>query len=150
MKLNLGCGDRHQAGYVNVDICEPADIVFDLSQFPWPWETSSVDEVISDDFIEHIEGDKKIALMNELHRVLVPDGLLKIQVPTTDGPGAWCDPTHKSWWHQNSFWYYTKGNPAYERFHKPYGITACFHVQTEKLWEWEGMPLLTLELRAVK
>lgn len=150
MKLNLGCSDRHQVGYLNVDIVEPADQIVDLSVFPWPWEADSVSEIIAEDIIEHLPNDDKINVMNEIHRILVQGGIIKIKIPTTEGAGAWCDPTHKSWWNRQSFWYYTKGNPAYERFHKAYGVTACFTVLHERAWAWENMPLLDIDLMAVK
>lgn len=53
LKLNLGCCDRHLPGYRNVDIAQPADQIVDLAG-PWPWETSSVSEVLAYDVIEHI------------------------------------------------------------------------------------------------
>jgi hypothetical protein len=30
LKLNLGCSDAHLAGYVNVNRCQPADLVYDV------------------------------------------------------------------------------------------------------------------------
>lgn len=53
MKLNLGCADRVIRGYIGVDIAPPADQIVDLAG-PWPWEDSSVDEVMAFDVIEHI------------------------------------------------------------------------------------------------
>jgi hypothetical protein len=45
--------------------------------------------------------------MKELYRVLAPGGYALIQVPSTDGRGAFQDPTHVSFWNENSFLYYT-------------------------------------------
>ncbi len=45
--------------------------------------------------------------MSEIHRVLAPGGWAFIQVPSTDGRGAFQDPTHVSYWNENSFLYYT-------------------------------------------
>jgi hypothetical protein len=50
--------------------------------------------------------------MSEIHRVLVPGGYCFIHVPSTDGRGAWQDPTHVSYWNQNSFFYYTRQQQA--------------------------------------
>ena len=41
------------------------------------------------------------------HRVLAPGGWAFIEVPSTDGRGAFQDPTHVSYWNENSFLYYT-------------------------------------------
>ncbi len=48
--------------------------------------------------------------MNEAYRVLAPGGFLFISVPSTDGRGAFQDPTHVSFWNENSFWYYTRAS----------------------------------------
>lgn len=147
MRLNLGCSDAHLAGYINVDLCEPADLVADLTQ-TWPWEDSSVDEIVAHDIIEHLPN--KIFTMNELWRVLKPGGVVRIKVPTTDGTGAWQDPTHVSYWNRPSFWYYTNGDPHRERFAKAYGITASFDPVYTTVHHWMSIPTLEIHLRAVK
>jgi hypothetical protein len=53
MKLNLGACDRQIDGFLSVDICPPADVIADL-ELPWPWDTSTVDEVAAFDIFEHI------------------------------------------------------------------------------------------------
>lgn len=148
MKINLGCSDRHLAGYVNVDRVHPADVVTDLSE-RWPWEDSSVGEIVAHDIIEHLPD--KILTMNEAYRVLRHGGLLKIIVPTTDGPGAFMDPTHVSFWCRQSFWYYTHGDAHRERFGKAYGVEARFIVKSESITRgMAGIVHLAIELEAVK
>lgn len=146
--LNLGCSDAHVSGYLNVDRVEPANVVCDLSAAPWPWADSSVDRIRAHDIIEHLPD--KIRTMNEAWRVLKPGAEFEIVVPTTDGPGAWQDPTHVSWWNRNSFMYYTDGDPHRERFGKAYGITARFRVVRERLDIPMGVHKLTIVLAAVK
>ena len=51
-----------------------------------------------------------MALINELYRLLAPGGLLLSQTPSTDGRGAFQDPTHVAFYNENSFWYYTEAN----------------------------------------
>ena len=50
--------------------------------------------------------------MAEIHRVLCHGGWAFIEVPSTDGRGAWQDPTHISYWNKNSFFYYTRREQA--------------------------------------
>lgn len=147
MKLNLGCSDRHFAGYVNVDRCPPADQIADLSA-AWPWGDSSVEEICAFDIIEHLPD--KIHTMNEAWRVLVPGGRFDIDIPTTDGPGAWQDPTHVSYWNRNSFLYYTAGDPHRERFGDAYGVVARFRVVSESLTRPGVVAKLRIILEAVK
>jgi len=129
MKLNLGCCDRHRFGYVNVDLFLPADQLVDLSK-PWPWQDSCIDEIYAADIIEHLP-DKRHT-MNEAWRVLQPDGQFVLEVPTTDGRGAFQDPTHVSYWTPNDLLYYTSGDPHRERFGKSYGVIASFRVLEKK------------------
>lgn len=145
--LNLGCSDAHESGYLNVDRCEPADVIVDLSQ-SWPWSDSSIDGIRAHDIIEHLPD--KIHTMNEAYRVLRHGGTFDIVVPTTDGPGAFQDPTHVSFWNRNSFFYFTNGDAHRERFGKAYGITARFRVVAERLDRPFGVAKLSITLSAVK
>ena len=149
MKLNLGCSTPPWPdGFVNVDICEPCDVRWDLTKM-WPWAKNEAEFIRANDIIEHLPD--KIHTMNEAHRVLIPGGLFEIKVPTTDGPGAWQDPQHVSYWNRNSFLYFTRGIPEYERFHGAYGINACFDVVISRLHTWpNGVVDLNITLRAVK
>src|SRR5262245_4071143 len=132
MKLNLGCCDAPIAGFLNVDKADGTgvDMVADLST-PWPWPDSSVQLVRAWDIIEHLPD--KILTMNELWRVLAPGGCAEIAVPTTDGPGAFQDPTHVSFWNRRSFLYFEAGNPYRDRFASNYGIAAKFLIVAEKV-----------------
>lgn len=148
LRLNLGCSDRSVHDYLGVDIAAgPAvDIVADLRK-PWPWEDGTIEAVLAHDIIEHLPD--KIFTMNELHRVLCPGGHVEICVPTTDGPGAFQDPTHVSFWHRRSFLYFESGNIYRERFAKAYGITAAFRVLSERIDRTVDGPKLTIMLEKV-
>lgn len=101
-KLDLGGRIAHDNRYESVDI-KDADINTDLNQ-AWPFEDSSVGVVRAYDIFEHLKNP--IHVMKELSRVLVPGGYAFIQVPSTDGRGAFQDPSHISFWNENSFLYY--------------------------------------------
>lgn len=148
IKLNLGCSDAHEPGFTNVDICEPADVIADLTD-RWMWFDSSVDYIRAHDIFEHLPD--KIHTLNEAWRVLKPGGTLDLVVPTTDGRGAWQDPTHVSFWNPNSLFYLEAGNPHNTRFAKAYGMRHEFqivHQRHDKLADdvWK----LHAVLRAVK
>ena len=143
LRLNLGCSDAHRPGYRNVDICRPADEIADLSQ-RWPWPDSSVQEVKAWDIFEHLPN--KTYTMNEAHRVLVPGGRLDLFVPTTDGRGAFQDPTHVSFWTPNDLFYFCQEYQEWQRFHLAYGITAHFRVIEQNHAEY---PNRVWKLRAI-
>jgi len=149
MKLNLGCCDAPVGGFVNVDIVAGpgVDQVADLAS-PWPWPDDSVEYIRAWDIIEHLPN--KILTMNEIYRVLAPGGSAEIAVPTTDGPGAFQDPTHTSFWNRRSFLYYEAGNPYRERFAQHYGIRAKFRTVWERTDSSADGPRLIIILQAVK
>lgn len=131
-----------------MDICPPADIIADLARAPWPWEDSTIEFVRAHDVIEHLPN--KIQTMNEIWRVLQRAGKAEIIVPTTDGPGAFQDPTHVSFWHRRSFLYYEAGCPYRERFARSYGIKAAFQVISARENQTQDGPKLSILLEAVK
>lgn len=115
MKLNLFCNANKIDGWVNVDYlesCEP-DVVADLEK-PWPWEDGSADYIRAYDGPEHVIDP--IHFMNEAFRVLKDGGVIEVWVPSTDGRGAFQDPTHKSFWNAHSFYYYTPGNICHDLY----------------------------------
>jgi len=106
-KLNLGCGYNKVEGYVNIDnrqVVDP-DLCVDVTK-GLPFDDNSVVEVRAFDFLEHIPIGKTVAVIEEIWRVLQPDGKFFHFTPSTDGRGAWQDPTHVSFWNKNSWLYY--------------------------------------------
>lgn len=104
-KVDLGAAHGKPEGYLGLDI-EPdtTDITCDVTK-GLPFEDNSVGIIRAVDFLEHIPN--KIQIINEIYRVLAPGGWLFSITPSTDGRGAFQDPTHISFYNQNSFWYYT-------------------------------------------
>jgi hypothetical protein len=131
------------AGWWNVDLCQPADEIADLSQ-PWPWPDSSIMGLKAWDVLEHIKS--KLHTMNESHRVLVPGGRLDLFIPTTDGRGAFQDPTHVSFWTPNDLFYFCENFVEWQRFHVAYGITARFRCIEQTHLEY---PNRVWKLRAI-
>lgn len=86
VKINLGCGAKKLAGYVNVDICGRPDVKCNLSEFPWPFDDSSVDEITSEHFLEHVIDFERTVL--EMHRILKVGGTLHFKVPHFKSPAA--------------------------------------------------------------
>ena len=122
MKLNLGSGLNPLAGYINIDNRPEVkpDAVCDVQQ-GLPYDDNSIDEVRAHDFLEHIETGKTISVIEEIYRVLKPGGRFSISIPSTDGRGAFQDPTHKSFWNINTWLYFTD-----DRYRELYGIKADF------------------------
>jgi SAM-dependent methyltransferase len=107
--IDLGCGKKKASGFVGIDrVALPGvDVVCDVMEQGIPFEDGTVDVVRAHDFLEHVSDP--LAIMNEIYRVLKPNGLADLRVPSTDGRGAFQDPTHISFWNENSFGYYVEG-----------------------------------------
>lgn len=150
VRLDLGCGPNKPENYIGVDVHpgSGADIIADLNQrFPFP--DSSVDEVRAHDSIEHLQD--KIHTMNEIWRICKPGAKVDIRVPSTDGRGAFQDPTHVSFWNVNSFLYYCVDFPPYLNLCKTYGFQGAFKVKRLENEESPGLIIHVIaELEVVK
>ena len=111
--LDLGGRFGASPGFETVDRMD-ADVICDLNG-KWNFEDNSVGVIRASHVFEHLKDS--IHTMNEAFRVLAPGGWLFIDVPSTDGRGAWQDPTHITFFNENSFWYYT--NKFYAKYISP-------------------------------
>ena len=85
MKLHLGCGKRDFPGWVNVDLVDLPHIdyqtsVDDLSMF----EDNSCDVIYSSHTLEYFDQYAVRTVLAEWHRVLKPEGTLRLAVPDFD------------------------------------------------------------------
>jgi O-antigen biosynthesis protein len=143
LKVDLGGGLFPKSGYLTIDQ-EGADINCDLNN-GIPLDDNSVGVINASHLIEHLRDPLKT--MKEIHRVLAPGGWAFIEVPSTDGRGAWQDPTHVSYWNENSFFYYTKKEQAqYIRNKK---IRFC-SMRLETNWWKNKVAVVNVHLVALK
>lgn len=149
MKINLGCGHDIMPGYFNVD-CQTlpgVDLVCDCN-LPIPLDDNIADEIVADDFLEHINNDKRIHIISEIWRILKHGGVLRSYTPSTDGRGVFQDPTHFSFWNENSFMYYIN-----DQCRQLYSIVPKFEVielNTKVTDESLKISHVTAVLKAVK
>jgi hypothetical protein len=96
IELNLGSGNHPLHGYVNDDRFGTPDVLHDLETFPWPWETSSVDEIVLNHVLEHLgeTTEKFFGVMKELYRVAAPAATIHVVVPQPNHDDFQADPTH--------------------------------------------------------
>ena len=107
--VNLELGAAHNSvgkGYIPVDLALGTEVF----KYLWSLDDDSVGVIRAVDFLEHIPD--KVALFNEFYRVLAHGGMLLSMTPSTDGRGAFQDPTHVAFYNENSFWYFTDPNYA--------------------------------------
>lgn len=116
MKLNIGSGFTRIEGFTNVDYVQHTDdkgnqytdVLCNIEKEPLPFEDNSIDEIAAYEVLDHVEN--LIFVMNEMWRVLKPEGLLKGKLPREGGRGALADPTHKRIIITDTFDYFTGVN----------------------------------------
>lgn len=92
MKLNLGCGEHHVDGWVNVDAFDGsrADVITDIGTLPFIDGAAS--HIYAGHVLEHVHPDGLAAVLREIRRVLAPNGKLCIVGPDCDRIDAAKDP----------------------------------------------------------
>lgn len=148
LKLDLGGGLDPRPGYTSVDI-RNGDIIADLTK-KYPFEDNSVGVIWASHFIEHI-ADKQHTI-SEFHRILADGGWALIDVPSTDGRGAWQDPTHVSFWNQNSFYYYTRKEQARYIYNEDIKFQEWYldTIFPGNWWRENNIPVTRAYLSAIK
>jgi len=107
-ELLIGCGQRREklmgvgpwrdlTTLDNVAEHEP-DVLWNLNEYPWPFEDNTFDEVHAYEVLEHLgqQGDAVsfFATFSEIWRVLKRNGRLMATCPAPGSPWVWGDPSH--------------------------------------------------------
>lgn len=97
--LDIGCGNNKYESndkneVIGLDIVElpNVNIVHDLNKIPYPFNDNFFHVIIANHVLEHIENF--FGLMEEIYRILKPNGILKVRVPHFSSINAFADPTH--------------------------------------------------------
>ena len=143
MKLNIGSGLTRMDGFTNVDYVQCTDekgntftdVIVNIEKEKLPFKDNSIDEIACYETLEHMED--LIFVMNEMWRVLKPEGILKGKVPREGGRGALADPTHKRTFITDTFDYFTGVNRHHSfRPKRPgnadYGIKPWYKISVDK------------------
>jgi len=112
-KINLGGGRLGSPDYLNIDIIQfidngnnkMVDIVMNVENEKLPFIDNSIIEIKADNVLEHL-GDGFIFALNECHRVLAKDGIMKGMVPVAGSKKDFMDITHKRHFILESFSYF--------------------------------------------
>jgi predicted SAM-dependent methyltransferase len=102
LSLNVGSGGRGLPGWVNVELTRHRDTTLRLDiRRGLPLASNSVQRILIEHVIEHIDFRSEVPrLLREFHRVLQPNGTLRIVVPDAErfltayasrDPAAWRD-----------------------------------------------------------
>lgn len=143
IQLDIGCGHNKQAGFVGMDIqpLDNVDIVHDFLVFPWPLPDNSVVRAMASHIVEHIppvmvtreDGTwfPFLEFMDEVWRVMQPDGQFAISMPYATSAGMYQDPTHCNFCNENTWLYFDPINS------RDGGVLYKFY--RPKPWQLEGI-----------
>lgn len=108
-RLAVAWAQREGLAVVDLQVAAwagPGDVVVDPAEPVLAYDDGSVGVLRATDVLQRIPDRGRF--FAECFRVLAPGGLLMTATPSTDGRGAFQDPTHVSYWNANSFWYLTQ------------------------------------------
>lgn len=101
VRLDIACGSNKTEGFFGIDIAKTksTDLVWDVLKYPWPLDDESVSEAVCNHFVEHIPHSVPnepvwFGFWDEVYRVLVPGGKIKVVTPYYSSMRAVQDPGH--------------------------------------------------------
>ena len=150
--LDVGCRDRKELNWVGIDsVARPGvDIVHDLEKFPYPVESGSCITIKASNIAEHINPKLFFRWMDELWRMLKPDGQLVLSAPYAGSIGFWHDPTHICHITEVTFQFLDPDFPLYQQYRpKPWNIEHAAwkpHENIEAIFRKRMAPSTSQEL----
>ena len=134
--LNIGCGSDIRPDFVNLDIADlpGVDVVWDITQTPYPFEDNRFSSIIMINVLEHLPDTIKI--LEELHRICKPNASIVIRVPYWNSMEQATDPTHVRFFNEHSLDYFDPSKSFCQR--RPYYSTARFSIRAVMVWIFLG------------
>ncbi|MGI9298589.1 MAG: class I SAM-dependent methyltransferase [Gammaproteobacteria bacterium] len=113
--LDIGCGGSKNEGWIGIDKrpLSGVDIIHDLEVFPYPLPDECAHIILASHILEHIKPWLSLDIMNELWRIMKPEGQLYIIVPYAGSHGYYQDPTHCNPWNESTLEYFDPDYPLY-------------------------------------
>lgn len=126
--LDVGRKSRCEDGW------ESCDIVAANHTIDEKYTNGSIGCIRAFDFFQRVPSEFIVRVMNKFYDLLVPGGWIISATPSVDdgsggpGRGAFQDPSHRSWWSENNFLYFT--NQRFAMLLDGY----CGRFQQVRLW----------------
>lgn len=131
IKLDIGCADRKQPGWVGIDSTKfpGVDIAHDIETYPWPLPDNCASLALASHVVGHINPVKLgfIRWMDEVWRVLKPLGQFVIATPYGMGQAFCQDPANINPCTEATWYYFDPLHPSglYKRYRpKPWRIVT--------------------------
>lgn len=139
-RLAIGCGLLRYPDCIHLDnnpLVKP-DVLWDLEQRPYPFDSEQFDEVLAIDVLEHL--NNVVGCLEEIYRILKASGRLQIRTDNCQHANAFTDPTHRHFFTAHSFDYFDPRTEFGQKYW--YYSSARFHIISSR----EEANELTFEL----
>lgn len=110
-KVDIGCGGKKKPGYFGIDkhyVADNTNLIYNLEDISsivqLPFATSSIRHIHCSHVLEHLSNT--IEIINEMHRMLHPDGWLELTVPHAVSWSGIASPFHKKYFVPETFRFY--------------------------------------------
>lgn len=145
--LDIGCGGNKQPNFVGMDKrkLKGVDIIHDLEKFPYPLPDECCLTIVGSHIYEHIKPWLSIDFINELWRIMKPNGQLALSMPYGWSFGYIQDPTHCNPSNEATWQYFDPDYPLYQIYKpKPWKIAKGFPA-----WQANGNIEIVMTKKAV-
>jgi hypothetical protein len=116
IRLDIGCGESKQPGWIGMDMraLPGVDIVWDVEEYPWPLPDECVLVAMASHLVEHLDPHRGgfLNFMDEVWRVMKPEGKFAVSTPHALSRGFAQDPTHCNPCNEVTFKYFDPTDPS--------------------------------------
>lgn len=114
-RVDLACGNNKKDGYYGIDIdkYDFVDHVLDLRFNKLPFEDEQLTDVYASHFLEHLTFEENLFLFNEVYRCMKTGGIFEVIVPHGMSYAGMVDLSHKTFWTEDTFGYFSPENKYY-------------------------------------
>lgn len=100
--VQFGSGGNMLHGWINTDPLYDAPYNIDVT-LPLPFEDNEIDFALASHLTEHLSSGDAFRFFKELHRIIKPNGVVRISVPSIVKVWNGRDPDHIKWYGEAGF-----------------------------------------------
>jgi predicted SAM-dependent methyltransferase len=122
-RVDLGAGARKKEGCFGIDLSsyEGVDLQMDLRMNKLPFSDRQLEYAYASHFLEHLTFEENLFLFNEVYRCMQEGGVFEIIVPHGFSYAGMTDLSHKTFWVEDTFGYFSPDNKYYYEWAYEYG-----------------------------
>lgn len=111
-RVDFGAGERKKDGCFAIDKTQYGgiDLVMDLRYAILPFADNQLEYAHASHFLEHLTFEEVLHFMNEVYRVMEVGGKFEIVVPHGFSYAGMSDLSHKTFWVEDTFGYFSPDN----------------------------------------